>query len=113
MEDKKNRILDVLSKIANLQFQKEVWFKQLYWDEILNYSEAINTLDDYCFFDDVEVGKISLIDTLNQKKLNHFVNELLAYNEPNVAIELLIDPKWLQISKQAKEIEELLQKESF
>lgn len=108
MEQKKEKIISILKKISDFSFQEDVWVKQSYWDEILNLGEAVNTLDDYCFFDEVEEGKIKFLESVNQEKLENFVKELLLFEEPSNPEELLHDLKWKDLSLQAGELSRLL-----
>ncbi len=113
MEHKKEKVLDVLKKISDFNFQEDVWVNQKYWDEVLNFGEAVNTLDDYCFFDEVEEGKIKFSDSKAQMSLEAFVTELLAYEEPSNPQEMLRDPKWREISEKAAELNKQLERINF
>ena len=113
MEHKKEKVLDVLKKISDLRFQEDVWVNQKYWDEVLNFGEAVNTLDDYCFFDEVEEGKIKLSDSKTQMDLEIFLAELLAYEEPSNPQDMLRDSKWKEISKKAAKLNKKLERINF
>jgi hypothetical protein len=110
MENKKEIVLDILDKLSDLSFQEKVWIKQEYWDQVLNFGEAVNLLDDYSFFDEVFEGKIKFIETTEQNKLESFVKELEAYQEPFNPNDMLQDPRWRRISEQAAEIASFLLK---
>jgi hypothetical protein len=113
MEHKKEKILDVLKKISDFRFLEDVWVNQKYWDEVLNFGEAVNTLDDYCFFDDVEEGRIILPDLKSQMGLKSFVADLLTYQEPSSPQEMLHDLKWKDLSEKAAILNKQLQAISF
>jgi hypothetical protein len=108
MDNKKEIVLSILEKLSNLDFQKDVWQDQKYWDAILNYGEAVNTLEDYGFFDDVETGKIVLQNEQEQKKLISFIDCLLNYEEPLNTEIMISDTNWLSIVNKASEIKVLL-----
>ena len=103
MENAKENILDILSKISDLKFQKEVWKEQKHWDKILNFGEAVNTLDDYSFFDSNEIwGTLSDYE-VNQ--IQDFKTKLENYEENT---DMLNDKNWILITDKAKEIHSLL-----
>ncbi len=103
------KILSILDKLADLDFQRAVWVHQAYFDEVLNFGEAVNLLDDYHFFDAVERQYIKLKAADDQDKLTNFANALLAYNEPLERAEILTDPSWLSIVRDASQIRALLE----
>jgi hypothetical protein len=100
--------LEILSKLANIKFQQKVWLKNEQWDEVLNLGEAINSLDDYSFFDDLENGNLFVESGVQQNELNAFSDLLLNYEEPASVSEMLKDPNWLKIVNSAKSIVEQL-----
>ena len=104
MIDSEKIIADILSKLSNPQFLKDVWINHKYWDNILNYDEAVNTLDDYYFFDKVEAGKIKFTDAETQKKLELFVKKLLEYDPPVFNHSNLNDTQWKEIMKISKQL---------
>jgi hypothetical protein len=102
------KILEILDKIADLDFQRAVWVHQTYFDEVLNFGETVNLLDDYNFFYAVEHQDIKLKTADDQEKLTNFANALLAYNEPLERAKILTDPSWLSIVRDAALIRVLL-----
>lgn len=109
MENYKTAILDVLQKISDLDFQRDVWVKQAYWDIVLNFGEAVNLLDDYCFFEEVEKKDISLPDIVEQNNMECFIKDILEYEEPSDPLVMLVDSKWIEIAKRGKRVKERLE----
>ncbi len=99
MESYHLNILYVLDKISDLNFQNDVWVRQAYWDRVLNFGEAVNTLDDFCFFDEIESGTIFLSDPNDQIQLELFVKDLLEYEESDDPKDMLLDSKWIEITR--------------
>ena len=52
MKKQLQTIFDILEKISNVNFQKEVWLQGKYWHIVSSFGESVNLLDDYGFFDD-------------------------------------------------------------
>ncbi len=103
MDNSKKNILDIINKLSDLQFQKEVWIDGKYFDYISNYGEAVNTLGDFNFFEEFENGIINLDNENEQKILKDFVYKILSYNEPVHNIHsILNDNEWLEIVVLAK-----------
>ncbi|MDF2380352.1 hypothetical protein JMG10_02655 [Nostoc ellipsosporum NOK] len=103
------KILSTLDKLADLDFQRAVWINQAYFDEVLNFGEAVNLLDDYNFFDAIEHQDIKLKTVDDQQKLASFANALLEYKEPFERTKILTDPSWLSIVREAAHIRVLLE----
>ncbi|MFT6921969.1 MAG: hypothetical protein ACJA1C_000967 [Crocinitomicaceae bacterium] len=95
---------EIISKIADLNFQKKVWVQQKVWDEVLNFGEAVNLLDDYSFFDDIEDGNMNFDNSEFQSNVESFAKRLLDYEEISPTQEMLNDPKWLKIVELANKI---------
>ncbi len=102
MENTSENILDVLEKISNFKFQKEVWLEGKYWDRVSSFEEAVNTLEDYNFFTDVNENKIGL--TENEKNKTKFFNTKLEEYEGGNCKDMLTDPSWKNIVEEANEI---------
>lgn len=113
MENKKEVVLDILSKLSDLKFQNDVWTKQLYWDRILNYGEAVNTLEDYNFFDDANNGLILLKEKEDQRLLLLFVKKILDFDEDGEQKPIANNLEWVEISQMAKLLHEALQRANF
>jgi len=107
MNSRKVEILEIINKLADLQFQSDVWVNQVYWDRILNFGEAINTLDDYCFFDKSYYNKLKISKT-ELALIIQFQNQLLKYSEPCNTKLMIEDPTWLQLVKDAKVINKII-----
>ncbi|WP_282040003.1 hypothetical protein [Saccharicrinis aurantiacus] len=108
MKNKKGIILDILSKIADTNFQKKVWVDQEYWDPILNFGEAVNTLEDYFFFEEIQNGAINSTNLSLNEELLWFSKELMKYDEPSDPSYMLKDEKWLNICEKATYLKEAL-----
>ncbi len=104
MENWKENIICFIEKIGNLNFQYDVWVKGLFWDRVVSFGEAINTLEDYCFFEKIENKSIRFEDEKLQINLIDFSANLLSYQEPENVEEMLRDEEWLNIVKQAKNV---------
>ena len=104
---KSDHIKDIISKISDLEFQRKVWLRAEYYDIVLNHTEALCQLEDRQFFDDVENNSIGF----TSKDLNRLQSFLVRLNnyEPTSDQELFIDETWLSITKEAKQIRELLE----
>lgn len=101
MEQRKKVVLDILERICNIQFQKDVWVNHLYNDVIFCFGEAVNMLDDYFFFDDIKEGKIKFSDPIDQDRLEDFASNILAYDDPPNINIMLNDTKWNKICEDA------------
>jgi hypothetical protein len=108
MKNKGANVLDVISKISSLEFQHDVWVEGKYWDRVINFEEAVNTLDDYEFFEDIEENHIGLPEK-DQSRIANFLNKLLEYESRNPKI-MVSDSNWAKIVKEAGEIYPLLKK---
>lgn len=108
MEDKKVVVLDIIEKLSDLDFQREVWVQQKYWDRVLNFGEAVNTLDDYNFFDDVETNSMKFPND-QWRTLVYFSKKILGFEEDESAEEILQNPDWIEITKIAKDVMKILQ----
>ena len=102
MKNTSRNVIDILEKISDFKFQKEVWLEGKYWNRVSSFEEAVNTLEDYNFFTDVDENKIGL--TENEKnKTKIFINKLMQYESENCS-DMLIDPIWKNIVNDANEI---------
>lgn len=97
MKNRKGNILDVLNKLSDTSFQQDVWIKHSYWDRVLNIEEAINTLDDYSFFDDVD-----RIDESGFENLVELSKCLTIIDIPRNLEGFLNSPKWNQVVELSK-----------
>lgn len=104
MENSKEVILDVLNKISDLEFQQKVWIEQSYWDRILNYSEAVNTLEDYSFFEDVNNGLIKMKNEEEQKILVSFSKRITEFDENGANKPVASNPLWIETSLMARQL---------
>lgn len=110
MENHKANILDILGKIASLSFQEAVWVKSTYWDRILNYVEAINTLGDYQFYELIKTGKIAFENENDRVLVFSFIADILDYEEPTNPEDMLADPVWQSIAQRAERVRQLIDK---
>jgi hypothetical protein len=108
MKNKDQNILDVISKIASLDFQQDVWVEGKYWDRVINFEEAVNTLDDYEFFEDIKANHIGLSEN-EQGRIENLLNKLLEYESRNPKA-MISDPNWLKIVQETGEIYPILKK---
>ena len=108
MKDSKENVINILEKISDLEFQKNVWLKGEYWDKVSSFEEAINTLDDYYFFSDIKSNVIGLTQD-EKNKVEIFIKELLAF-EMAIGETMLKDEKWISIADTAKDIIVILKK---
>ena len=106
MIQKVTNIVDVLNKISDLKFQREVWLEGKYWDRVSSFEEAVNTLEDYKFFDDVKENKIGLSEE-DKVQVDLFVKKLNEYDVEDVTF-MLNDSKWEIIVSLAKKTNEIL-----
>ncbi len=104
MQNWKENSIDFIGKIGDLNFQYAIWLNHSFWDEILNFGEAVNKLEDYFFFEKVENGSIRFDEKELQVNLVAFSNNLLSYEEPKKVEEMLEDESWLNIVGQARVI---------
>ena len=100
----RNNIKLIIRKLSDIDFQINVWLNGEYWDSITDFGEAINSLDDVCFFDSIKDNSIRFDNIENQKKLSNFAKILLEYEEPKEVSDMLKSEKWLDIVEQAKDI---------
>lgn len=112
MINHRENLIDILGKISDPEFQKEVWVDHKYWDRITDFGEAVNTLDDYFFFDLVEARKLGLKDS-EYHLADDFVTALLGYEEPKLPAKMLSDESWLKITEQARIVLNALQKSEW
>lgn len=49
MENTSTNVIDIIKKLSDLNFQKDVWLEGKYWDRVSSFDEAVNTLEDYNF----------------------------------------------------------------
>jgi hypothetical protein len=111
MERTSENVLDVIKKIADPRFQREVWIEGRYWDRVSDFDEAVNTLEDYNFFTDVGENKLGL----PKKELAitvSFLDKLSNYDRThdNFSLE---DSRWQVIIGEAVKVYNLLLKYSW
>ena len=109
MVNKSQKVLYVIEKLADIDFQQEAWIQNKYWNEIESFVDATNILEEYHFFDDVEQNKIGLVD-YEWKEVNSFVSKLLEYDSQQDEKYTLFDMNWIVITNEAKIIFEILKK---
>lgn len=111
MKNKSKNVLDVLDKISDIKFQKDVWLEGKYWDKISDFEEAVNTLEDYDFFIDIDENKIGL--SKEEKDITKlFIDKLIKYESRNVEF-MLKDNNWISITESAKKVNKILNKYSW
>ena len=101
-------IIDVLEKICDLKFQKDVWLEGKYWDRVSSFEEAVNTLEDYNFFVNVTKNSIGLTES-EKIIIESFNSRLVKYECENVE-RMLQDNVWIRIVDSAKEVHKIIQK---
>ncbi len=102
MESWKENIVHFIGRVGDLNFQYAVWLNGSFEDIISNFGEAVNTLDDFLFFEKVEDRSIRFNDEKLQENLVSFSASLLSYQEPNRMEEMLEDEKWLKVVGKAR-----------
>ncbi|WP_445456096.1 hypothetical protein [Flavobacterium sp. HNIBRBA15423] len=108
MKNKSVNVIDILKKISDINFQKEVWLEGKYWDWVSSFEEAVNLLEDYDFFVDVNENNIRV--TENEKKvIENFNDKLMEYESNNIEL-MLSDNNWKNIVNMAYEVSEILKK---
>ena len=107
MKNRQDVIEDILNKLSDIKFQEDVWVKHSYWHRITNFGEAVNTLDDYDFFDELYSDNL-IMDEADLSILNDFRRRLLNFIEFENGNLMLTDPSWIQIAKDASLIRSML-----
>ena len=106
MNNTKEVITDIIRKLSDKEFQINVWINNLYWDPILNFGEAVNTLDDYSFFERKELEKIFFTEKLiSIDELIEFGERLERFEEPEDLSDLHKDLNWIEIMRKAEDIQ--------
>lgn len=100
MENQLQVIFDIIERISNINFQKEVWIQGRYWDAVSSFGESINLLDDYGFFDKFSYFE-NLLNKDESEKIKHFKNLLLLYDPKDNMLE---DKEWISITRLAREL---------
>lgn len=108
MENTSTNIIDIIKKISDLKFQKDVWLEGKYWDRVSSFDEAVNTLEDYNFISDINENRIGLTES-EKNKIESFTIKLMGYEDKNPQL-MLDDSTWQNIAKEACEIVPVLKK---
>lgn len=101
-------IIEILKKIADLKFQKEVWTKRRYKHPLFDFGETINTLEDYYFFDSVKEREMPFGEK-DYEALDQYIERLTSYTAPGVLARMLNDPGWINITQETKRIINILE----
>lgn len=108
MNNVSKNIIDIIEKISDLKFQKDVWLEGKYWDRVSSFEEGVNSLEDYSFFSDIMENNIKL-PIIERQKIETFNIKLLDYDGQNAEI-MLNDPNWKNIVEEAGQIVKILKK---
>ena len=105
------RIYNAILDISDLEFQRRAWLTR--GNEVSSFTEVISTLYDDSFFTDFlkdEVwDKTGLSDDI-RKGMRELMRELDLYcNTDKEDSEILVDPEWHRIAKQAKSIVSMME----
>lgn len=111
MRNTSENVLDVIKKIADPKFQREVWVEGKYWDRVTDFEEAVNTLEDYNFFTDVSKNRIGLSGK-ERRIVNTFAKKLSKYDSEHGSFTLT-NPRWREIVDGAVEVYNLLLERSW
>lgn len=96
----------ILGNLSDLQFQRDVWLDCKYPDRIFNFGEAVNTLEDYNFFERVECRELDLTEA-EYLAVCDFSRSLFSYDEPVSDIgRMFNDKEWMVIVEQARCVKE-------
>lgn len=107
--ERREIILYIFSCLSDSEFRRKVWVDGEYFDTYCSsFGEAVNSLDDFNFFNDVENGNIKLENNVLQIRLEKLMKDILDYQEPDSAACMLKDPSWIKIVDEASQIHALL-----
>jgi hypothetical protein len=101
-------IVNLISRVSDLNFQRNVWLEQKQNDIAFSMGELINLLDDYSFFEDVDILCSYINDKKDKLLIQQFEKELLNYQEPENIVTIFYDEQWLSIVNQANKIVSIL-----
>lgn len=107
METQWSVIIEILKKLSNEQFQKDVWAQHKYKHPLFSFGETVNTLGDYFFFDSIKERELNL-SSEEYELLDQYITNLLSYTEPRDASLMLVDPKWSNIMQSTNRIIDIL-----
>lgn len=107
MENTSTNVIDIIKKLSDLNFQKDVWLEGKYWDRVSSFDEAVNTLEDYNFFIDIKENKMGLTES-EKNKIESFNTKLIGYDGEDFQL-ILNDPLWKTIANEANEIIKILE----
>ena len=98
---KREIILHIFFCLSNTDFQNKTWFSNEQSDEYCStFSETINSLDDFNFFEDVEDRKFDFSESM-YSNLESFLNSVDDYEESE---NMLKDEKWLSLTAKAEKL---------
>lgn len=110
MERFAQNIYNDLLELSDLGFQKKLWLNENNDTGLISsYTELMNRLfddDDFDDFIDNHVSKIG-VDSNMISKLNLLRHSLNRYEEKETDKEIINDPKWAELSSQARLIIEM------
>lgn len=112
MQNRKAVVLEILSKISDVEFQKNVWVDGQ-GDFVTSYSEAVNQLDDYTFFEFIDNREIPFTNEGDEIKTKLFIEKPVNYDEPIDFKTALNDSHWLEIVNLAEEVKLILMELNF
>jgi len=101
-------IIEVIDLLSNKKFQEESWVLGLYFTFISDYSEAINTLGDLDFYNDVRYNLYGL-NSIELEIVNDFIKKIFEFKFTDFTIEFLLKNKdWNDVTIQAKNVKDIL-----
>lgn len=99
--EKRENILYILGCLSNYQFQIDCWKNGIYFDQYCSsFGEAVNSLDDFNFFDDIATCKFNFSEVLYSKVVN-ILSDLEQYQETE---NMLHDQYWIDIVKRIGQV---------
>ncbi|MGN6399935.1 MAG: hypothetical protein ACTHMD_05750 [Flavisolibacter sp.] len=100
-------IIEILKKVADIKFQREIWIEHKRKHPLFSFGETVNTLDDYFFFDSINDRELDL-SLEDYQAIIRYNDKLLSYTVPNIISSILDDPKWLDIVAETKDVIKIL-----
>lgn len=100
----KNNIYSAIESISDIEFQKKAWFDKSS-KYVSSFNEVINILYDDCLFEDfIKEFDSGKSNSEFYKELSQLDEMIENYNPAFDEKEIIVDPKWHQIVKQAQKI---------
>jgi hypothetical protein len=104
---KNKNILHIFKCLSDLDFQNKVWVNADFFDSLCSsFGEAVNSLEDFNFYEDIKNKKFKFSVDL-YSKISNLLDDLDNYDENE---KMMSDPQWLNIVKQSKIIYDEIKK---